>query len=523
MRSPRLWFLFLGLAVVLLLILWLVLSLSQLYRTIAEVSAPWLATVTLIGILFLLLVLIAALLYFFFGVWKGRRQKNAERTLPPLPQSRTEVVSENLRSIRKQVAQLQDDVARQALLAQSQSLETSIERQDLKIVVFGAGAAGKTSLVNVLVGRMTGAVSPTLGTTAVGKTYQFSLPGLNQDLWITDTPGLLEVGVAGTEREKAARKLATEADLLLFLVESDLTQSEYQALRSLIEIGKRIILVLNKIDRFPKSDQALILKQLAARVQPKIPPRSIVAIAANPPAIALASGEVIQPDPDLQALLKPMAQILESEGAELLADNLLLQSKRLGDETRTLLEKQRQRQAEKIVERFQWIGAGVIWVTPIPVLDLLAAAAVNAQMVVEIGQVYGCELTFERGRELALSLVKTLAGLGIIRGVIEVVTLSLELSIGGYLIGKSIHSISAAYLTRIAGKSFVEYFRQNQDWGDGGMSEVVQRQFELNRRDEFVKAFIQEAIAKLPEHFGQLVKRSAQGEPERLPSSSEHP
>ena len=121
-------------------------------------------------------------------------------------------------------------------------------------------------------------------------------------------------------------------------------------------------------------------------------------------------------------------------------------------------------------------------------------------------QVYGCELTLERGRELALTLIKTLAGLGIVRGVIELVTVALEFSVGGYLIGKSIHSITAAYLTRIAGKSFIEYFRQNQEWGDGGISEVVQRQYELNRRDEFMKAFVQEAIAKLPEHFGQWVQ-----------------
>ncbi len=36
--------------------------------------------------------------------------------------------------------------------------------------------------------------------------------------------------------------------------------------------------------------------------------------------------------------------------------------------------------------RYQWIGAGVIACTPLPVVDMLATAAVNAQMVVEIGQ-----------------------------------------------------------------------------------------------------------------------------------------
>jgi len=57
------------------------------------------------------------------------------------------------------------------------------------------------------------------------------------------------------------------------------------------------------------------------------------------------------------------------------ADNILLQSQRLGEEARKLIDAQRRRQAEK-VERFQWIGAGVVSVMPLPVVDLLATAAV---------------------------------------------------------------------------------------------------------------------------------------------------
>jgi len=84
------------------------------------------------------------------------------------------------------------------------------------------------------------------------------------------------------------------------------------------------------------------------------------------------------------------------------ADNILYNPSDW-EEARKLIDAQR-RQAKKVVERFQWIGAGVVSVTPLPVVDLLATAAVNAQMVVEIGRIYGCELNLERGRELALSL-----------------------------------------------------------------------------------------------------------------------
>lgn len=184
-----------------------------------------------------------------------------------------------------------------------------------------------------------------------------------------------------------------------------------------------------------------------------------------------------------------------------------------------MIDVQRLEQAQRIVERFQWIGAGVIWVTPLPVVDLLATAAVNAQMVVELGRVYGCELNLERGRELALSLAKTLGGLGIVKGALDLMATALQLSVGGFVVGKAVQSVTAAYLTRIAGKSFIEYFRHDQDWGDGGITEVVQRQFQLNRRDEFIRAFVQEAIAKLPASLGRVVQPLTH--PETTPSLEE--
>jgi hypothetical protein len=84
-----------------------------------------------------------------------------------------------------------------------------------------------------------------------------------------------------------------------------------------------------------------------------------------------------------------------------------------------------------------------------------------------------------------------------VRGAIEIFSIALQTNIGTFLIGRAIQGATAAYLIRIAGKSFIEYFRRDQDWGDGGMSQVVQEQFRLNQRDEFVKVFVKEAIARI--------------------------
>ncbi len=499
MSLPRIVTLIVGVIFILGLSLWLIDSVSRIYWQLSF-SSPFLGNLLLLLLVVLVGALIAAFIYYMLVIQAGEersRRTRRQRLSVQIPDAKPEAASSNLQAVRQQVAQIQDEVARLALLNKSQEIEANLARGEIQVVVFGTGSAGKTSLVNAVMGRMVGRVDAPMGTTQVGETYCLRLKGLERKILITDTPGILEAGVAGTEREQLARELATAADLLLFVVDNDIRRSEYEPLRTLAEIGKRSLVVLNKSDLYTQEDKEAILTQLRQRVQGLIAANDVVAIAANPQAVEVEDGETFQPESNILPLLRRMAAILRAEGEDLVADNMLLKSLRLGEEARKLVDGQRRRQAEKIVERFQWIVAGVVTVTPLPVVDLLATAAVNAQMVVEIGKIYGCELNMERGRELAVSLAKTIASLGILKGALELVSTALQLNIGTFIIGRAIQGVTGAYLTRIAGKSFIEYFRHDQDWGDGGMTEVVQRQFQLNRRDEFIKAFVQQAIARV--------------------------
>lgn len=494
MLRSRIWILIAGIVLILGLVAWLLDAVNRLYSSIAF-SSPLLANLLLLLVIVLLVALICAIAY--YGYLFLRPPSRTSRSIPQAPVEKTVAAEETLKAVRQQVDQIQDEVARQALSEQSRLIAENLAKREIHLVVFGVGSAGKTSIVNAILGQIVGEVGAPMGTTDVGKTYSFRLRGLDRDIWLTDTPGILEAGVQGTGREQLARKLATEADLLLFVLDNDLRQSEYEPLRSLVEIGKRSIVVFNKTDLYTEADRDRLLDRLRHRLQSFRPTPDLVAVAANPRPMVLDNGDLYRLDPDILPLLRRIAAILRAEGEDLVADNILLQSQRLGEEARRIIDAQRLRQAEAIVDRFQWIGAGVIAVTPLPVVDLLATAAVNAQMVVEIGRVYGCEINLDRGKELAVSLAKTLAGLGILRGAIELFSIALQTNVATFLAGRAIQAATAAYLTRIAGKSFIEYFRRDQDWGDGGMSQVVQEQFQLNRRDEFVRAFVQEAIARV--------------------------
>jgi uncharacterized protein len=497
MRIPRSLTLILGIIVILVLMIWLASSLLGLVQNLQGVS-PLMAQIVVGLVILLLLVLIGTFVYYFVIIPANTKRRQQRRSRPVIPAEKTAAAAENLEAIRAQLGQIQDEVTKQALLSRSREIEQNLKRGGLTIAVFGTGSAGKSSLINALVGRMVGAVGATMGTTTVGATHKMQLAGVKRDILIADTPGILEAGDAGTDREKEARRLAAEADLLLFLLDGDLRQSEFKPLTDLIGIGKRSIIVLNKIDLLTEDDLNIIMDSLRRKLQGYVNiQQDIIAVCANPQTVTLETGERIKPDPDIMPLIKHIAAVVRSEGDDLLADNILLQSQRLGDEARGLIDSQRRRQAEKIVDRYQWIGGGVVAMTPLPVVDMLAAAAVNAQMIVEIGKVYEIDIDITQGRELAMSLGKTLVSLGIVKGVLTLVTTFLEVSIVGLVLGRAIQGVSAAYLTRIAGKSFIEYFRQDQNWGDGGMTEVVQRQFQLERKDEFMRAFIKDAIVNV--------------------------
>jgi small GTP-binding protein len=465
-------------------------------------TAPILANLLLLLVIVLIGSLVGGYIYYInkytrrkSGRKPGKRRANRDRV--SIPEEKTQVAAQNLQALRQQVGQIQDKIAQKALLGRSRQIEADLQRGEVKVVIFGTGSAGKTSLVNALVGEIVGETNPIMGTTTQGQTYSLKLRGVGREILIIDTPGILEVGIAGTEREKVAKQLATEADLLVFTVDNDLRQSEYEPLKTLAEIGKRSLLVFNKTDLYTDEDREMILGRLQERVKSFIAPGDVTAICANPQPVQLTTGEIIDPPVDILPLIKRLVAVLRAEGEDLIADNILLQSHRLGEEARTIIENQRRRESDKIIDRYQWISAGVIAVTPVPVVDMLATAAVNAQMVIEIGRIYNIELDFEQGKELALSLGKTLVSLGVVKGAVDILAKALQLNFATYIVGKAIQAVSAAYLTRIAGKSFIEYFRRNLDWGDGGITEVVQQQFQLSRRDEFVKSFVQDAISKV--------------------------
>ena len=52
-------------------------------------------------------------------------------------------------------------------------------------------------------------------------------------------------------------------------------------------------------------------------------------------------------------------------------------------------------------------------------------------------------------------------------------------------------------MIRIVGLSLIEYFKNGQDWGDGGIQEVVDKIYKISKREDILNNFVNEAISKI--------------------------
>jgi small GTP-binding protein len=370
------------------------------------------------------------------------------------------------------------------------------------LVVLGTGPVGKTSLIGALLGRSAGETGPTMGTTGRGQTHTHVVRGLEGTLLLSDTPGLGEPGAEGMARETEALELATSADLLLFLVDYDLTRADHQALLDMARKGKRIIVALNKKDRLTELDREAILTKLHERLDGFVPAEDIVAVAAAPGPVPIrvrkADGTmetVLETEPpDLEALESRVTAVLNREGDVLRAGNLLLRARRRELAERDRIARQRRQQSLAVIERYQWLAAATAFANPVLVLGPMAAGAIQLKMLGEVAAIYDVPLSSQFVETLGGQMVQTLFKLGITEATASVLGGLLKLNPLGFVAGGAIQAVTMAYLTRLGGASFLDYLEQGQTWGDGGMTATLTRHLEASRRPEWFTLFAKSTL-----------------------------
>ena len=379
-----------------------------------------------------------------------------------------------------------------------------LEHGHLHIAVFGRVSVGKSALLNALLGEERFSISPLHGeTTEVQRGKWQELRTGN--VFLIDTPGIDEV--EGEEREALAREVAGRADLVLFVVDSDLTETELRALRALTASHRPVILVLNKIDHYKPDERQALLASLRRHTEGLVEPRNIVTAAARPaPRLVIhrdASGQEEEewqtPDPDVDLVKARLWAILEAEGETLAALNASLFASELSDQVGRRILEARREIGQKLIRNYCTAKGVAVALNPVPVADLLAAAAVDVSMIVHLSRVYGLPLS----RNEAGSLIKTIGGqMALLMGTVWVIhLLSSALKLGSWglssLITGGAQGAVAYYSTWVVGQAAERYLAQGKSWGAGGPKRVVREILDNLDRDSILRQAREDIRARL--------------------------
>ncbi len=411
--------------------------------------------------------------------------------------SKVIAAKKTLKGINEIIYRIENKVNVEMINYEKFKIEKQLNTADYNVILFGAGSCGKTSLARGLIKSIVGEISPIIGTTKNSNIYKVNIPFLKRNINIIDTPGLFEASIEGERREVKTIKKASKSDLIIFVIDQDLNKYELYLIKQLSKIGKSIIIALNKCDLRTSNQNESIKRNIYKLINEFARDTKIIFTVASPQTIASIGSKPIKKEVLVDNLFNEIIDILDRNGEELLADNILFQCNKLGLISKDIINKQRNTSSKKIINRYAWITSGVIFITPLPGIDLLATSVINIQMVIDISKIYGANITKERAIELTKSIVKVIATLGVVRGGMNIITNLLSTNFTTRFITKSVQSITAAWIIRLVGLAFIQYFEKNQSWGDGGIQEIVQNLYEINKREDILKDFLKEALQKI--------------------------
>ena len=370
--------------------------------------------------------------------------------------------------------------------------------------MFGRVSVGKSALANALLGQDVFGVGVLHGTTRDASRRAWR-DVAGSGVHLIDTPGIDELD--GEAREKLAYEVASVSDLVVFVVDGDMTQRELDALALLARTERPLLLALNKADRYGEDERERLLERLRERARGLVRADDVVAVSARPTPhkrIRVAADgaervELVEVPPDIAALRDRLSIIIEREGKTLAALNASLFAGRVSDQVAQRIADARRELASKVIRQYCIAKGVAVALNPIPVADLLAAAALDAALVMHLGRVYGLPLTrSEAGALIAVISAQLAALMGAIWGVHLVASALKGVSAGlSTVVTAGAQGALAWYATELVGRAAEKYLVAGKSWGDKGPKRVVTEIVESLDRDSILREARDEILARL--------------------------
>jgi GTP-binding protein EngB required for normal cell division len=244
----------------------------------------------------------------------------------------------------------------------------------LYLCFFGEIGAGKSSLIRALVPDADARAGVTGGTTRGVTHYRWRTDG-GDDVILADVPGSgLEPG-----DDEAGLAEAVRAHVVVYVSEADLTRRQFDDLAALAAIGKPMILVLNKTDRYSDQEAGMIVSRLGDRLREA---------GADGDALVVSAAAIGQGDSGTAELRQALQRLIDSspDALDTLRDRAVFH---VVDERLGLAEQQRRSAAAEDIVRGYTRKAIIGALAAVsPGTDVLIQGYLGTAMVRELCKLY---------------------------------------------------------------------------------------------------------------------------------------
>jgi uncharacterized protein len=425
--------------------------------------------------------------------WWSRHRSIAPKAAPgPVDRAALEQAIARVRIIGERLTAAGLDATE--LQRQLQQSLAQLSEPHYRLAVTGPGRTGKTKLIEAL-------------PRAIRANAQASA-NEERAVEIIETPGLFAPGAENRDGEIDAS--LTLADLVLFVINGDLTATAYQFLAALSK-RQRLLLAFNQQDRYLPIDRETVTQKIRSTLGSLLAGADVLATSAYPAEIKVkaiqADGSVVEslerPSVVVENLTDRLQAVFTAEGTDLRIASTYRQVAKLETWGKQQLNDLRRAKAMPAIEQSQWIVGAAAFANPLPALDLLATAAVNVQMIMDLGAIYQQKFSLEQAQVVASNLGGLLLKLGLVEFSTQTIGQLLKTNPATYAIGGLIQGLSAAYLTRIVGLALVEYLEEQEELvptAAGNLDRlgaILNRVFQANQHMATLQGFVQQGIDRL--------------------------
>jgi len=267
-----------------------------------------------------------------------------------------------------------------------------LKEKILRIGVYGKASVGKSSILNSILNKKYFKTDIINGSTKEIKLKAFSLKkGIVKKIELIDFPGF---DIQITNNISKNSTTLNNLDLILFVVAGDLNRVELSELNYLINSGKKIIVVLNKIDIWSNEE----LNTLLDNIKVKLPKDFKIPIVIN-------SNKKYSSIRINESLNDYLMRTIHRVGHSIIIYNALHLASKLAVIIKEKRLSKRRKEAQKIIGKFATLKASSVALNPLLFLDIASSFALDTALINELSKVYGLKIR----KNSAKKLIKTIS------------------------------------------------------------------------------------------------------------------